>query len=77
MLIRWIASLDSSKNKVVVFLVPKVALVQQQGDFITQNSPFEVLKLSGELDIDLSERNKWIERIERTNVIVLTGMSNR
>ncbi|THG95342.1 hypothetical protein EW026_g6294 [Hermanssonia centrifuga] len=39
LLIKWIATRDAGLGKTIVFLVPKVALVEQQGDFIAKEAP--------------------------------------
>ncbi|KIY48310.1 hypothetical protein FISHEDRAFT_43443 [Fistulina hepatica ATCC 64428] len=73
MLIRWIVSLETSRGKLIVFLVPKVPLVEQQGDFIARHSPLKVIKLSGELDINLGDRAGWKKRLENNDVAVMTA----
>ncbi|KAG5723949.1 Dicer-like protein 1 [Termitomyces sp. T112] len=73
LLIRWISTLETSKDKVIVFLVPKVALVEQQGNFITQNTPLRVIKLHGVLDIDLTDRVRWKKRFDHHDVFVMTA----
>ncbi|KAJ7702228.1 hypothetical protein B0H17DRAFT_1167119 [Mycena rosella] len=69
LLLKWVAVQPSSK---VVFLVPKVALVEQQGRFIASNSALRVLKLHGALDIDLTNRQAWRDRFEHHDVFMMT-----
>jgi endoribonuclease Dicer len=73
LLIKWVASLQSSRNKVIIFLVPKVTLVEQQGDFIARQTPLRVIKLHGYLDLDLTDRKGWKKRFESHDVFVMTG----
>ncbi|KAG6873367.1 hypothetical protein C0995_016476 [Termitomyces sp. Mi166 len=73
LLIRWISTLEASKGKVIIFLVPKVVLVEQQGNFIAQNTPLRVIKLHGVLDIDLTDRAQWKKRFDNHDVLVMTA----
>ncbi|KAG6900442.1 hypothetical protein C0993_010489 [Termitomyces sp. T159_Od127] len=73
LLIRWISALETSKDRVIIFLVPKVALVEQQGKFIAQNTPLRVIKLHGALDIDLADRAQWKNRFDNHDVFVMTA----
>lgn len=61
-------------GKVIIFLVPKVTLVEQQGNFIAQNTPLRVAKLHGGLDIDLTDRVGWRRRFAINDVFVMTGV---
>lgn len=58
-----------------MFLVPKVTLVEQQGDFITENTPLRVIKLHGALDLSLVDREGWQAKFSRFDVFVMTGAS--
>jgi superfamily II DNA or RNA helicase len=74
LLIRWATSLHSgSKEKVVIFLVPKVPLVDQQGDFIAAQTPLRVCKLSGTVGVDMADRRGWEKRFKNHDVFVMTG----
>ncbi|KAF5386991.1 hypothetical protein D9615_001961 [Tricholomella constricta] len=73
LLIRWISALETSKGKVIIFLVPKVALVEQQGNFIAQNTPLRVIKLHGALEIDLTDRPRWNKKFTQHDVFVMTA----
>lgn len=75
LLIKWISSQEKSTGKIITFLVPKVALVEQQYAFIRNNSSLRVTKLHGALDLDLSDRIGWKERLEGCDVLVMTGTS--
>jgi len=75
LLIRWISALELSRGKAIIFLVPKVALVEQQGDFLAENTTLRVLKLHGALDIDLADRSRWRERFSKHDIFVMTGAS--
>jgi endoribonuclease Dicer len=70
---RWIASQEQSKGKIIAFLVPKVALVEQQWRYIQEKTSLRVAKLHGALDLDLSDRSGWRKRFETHDVFVMTG----
>ncbi|KAJ7724192.1 hypothetical protein DFH07DRAFT_1067086, partial [Mycena maculata] len=71
LLLKWVA-LQRPENK-VIFLVPKVALVEQQGDFVASRSTLRVMKLHGALEIDLADRRGWRSKFERHDVFVMTA----
>ena len=73
LLIKWIAARDAGKGKIIVFLVPKVALVEQQGDFIAKETPLRVSKCYGATAIDMTDRSGWRKEIEGHDVLVMTG----
>lgn len=73
LLIKWIAARDAALGKIIVFLVPKVALVEQQGDFIAKQTPLRVTKCCGATAIDLTDRVGWKKELESADVLVLTG----
>jgi len=74
LLIKYISSVQFTPRKVIIFLVPKVTLVEQQGDFIATQTPIRVCKLHGMLDIDLTDRSGWRQRFLAHDVFVMTGM---
>lgn len=73
LLLKWIATQVQCQGKAMIFLVPKVALVEQQGDFISKNSPLRVIKLHGALEIDLTDRVGWQKKFDEHDVFVMTG----
>ncbi|KAH7890033.1 P-loop containing nucleoside triphosphate hydrolase protein [Phlebopus sp. FC_14] len=73
LLIKHIVLLPSSVRKVVVFLVPKVALVEQQANFIAAQTPLRVRKFHGSLDLEISDRANWKKEFERSDVVVMTA----
>ena len=73
LLIKWVVLQPSAVNKVVVFLVPKVALVEQQAEFISSQTPLRVRKFHGSLDLELSDRANWESSFEKADVVVMTG----
>ncbi|KAF9466235.1 hypothetical protein BDZ94DRAFT_1212870 [Collybia nuda] len=73
LLIKWISAQAVSRGKVIIFLVPKVTLVEQQGNFIDRNTPLRVIKLHGALDIDLTDRLGWRKRFAEHDVFVMTA----
>jgi superfamily II DNA or RNA helicase len=72
LLMKWIASRHASDKK-IVFLVPKVALVEQQADFIGKQTPLRVTRFHGAMSIELTDRGKWKTEFEATDVLVMTG----
>ncbi|KAJ7460967.1 hypothetical protein B0H11DRAFT_2057580 [Mycena galericulata] len=70
LLLKWIAALQPRSK--MIFLVPKVALVEQQGEFVASHSTLRVLKLYGALDIDLTDRRGWLNKFEHHDVFVMT-----
>lgn len=74
LLIKWISTLEASKNKLIIFLVPRVALVEQQANYLCNNTPLRVHRLHGALDIELNDRIRWKMRLERCDVVVMTRM---
>jgi endoribonuclease Dicer len=73
LLIKWMSIQEHAQGKAILFLVPKVALVEQQGDFIATQTPLRVKKLRGSLEMDLTDRAKWREAFESADVLVMTG----
>jgi endoribonuclease Dicer len=73
LLIKWVSIREHAHKKLVVFLVPKVALAQQQGDFIAKHSPLRVKQATGATAPDMSDRIGWQELLSDVDVIVLTG----
>ena len=84
LLLKWISASPRSHGKVVIFLVPKVgkvtywmrnktfpkvALVEQQADFIAKHSPLRITKLHGALDLDLTNREAWKHKLDRKSVV--------
>jgi len=74
LLIKWIATQDISRGRVVVFLVPKVPLVEQQGLFIAKHTTLRVAKLHGESARELTDRKGWEKTFAKNDVLVMTGM---
>lgn len=74
LLIKWIATVNAGRGKIIVFLVPKVALVEQQGDFIAKETTLSVSKCYGATAIDLADRRSWKKEIEEHDVLVMTGV---
>ncbi|KAF9239687.1 hypothetical protein BU15DRAFT_46430 [Melanogaster broomeanus] len=73
LLIKWIVLQPKAISKVVVFLVPKVALVEQQAEFISAQTPLRVRKFHGSLDLELSDRANWKRSFENADVVVMTA----
>lgn len=75
LLIKWITSQGISTGKPIIFLVPKVALVEQQHRYIEKNSSLRVTKLHGQQTLDLSDRTGWRNRFSNWDVLVMTGIA--
>lgn len=73
LLIKWTATRHLGQEKLIIFLVPKVALVEQQGDFILKQTPLRVGKIHGAMATDLSDRAGWRKQLADTDVVVMTG----
>ncbi|KAF9646833.1 hypothetical protein BDM02DRAFT_3180798 [Thelephora ganbajun] len=73
LLIKWVSTQERAHKKLVVFLVPKVALAQQQGAFIAKHSPLRVKQATGATAPDMSDRLGWQELLSDVDVIVLTA----
>lgn len=73
LLIKWIVALDSARGKIVVFLVPKVALVQQQGEFIAKQTSLRVRQFSGATAHEMGDREGWKKEFDDSDVFVMTG----
>ncbi|KAL6308704.1 hypothetical protein BKA93DRAFT_725516 [Sparassis latifolia] len=73
LLIKWISARDAGLRKIIIFLVPKVALVDQQGDFIMKQTPLRVSKSYGATAIDLSDRFGWRKEFASADVFVMTA----
>ncbi|KAH7928196.1 P-loop containing nucleoside triphosphate hydrolase protein [Leucogyrophana mollusca] len=73
LLIKWIVLQEKARNKVIVFLVPKVALVEQQANFIVAHTPLRVKKFHGSLDLELTDRANWKKSFEESDVVVMTA----
>ena len=76
LLIKWMTAQEQSKGKLVIFLVPQVALVEQQGKVLSKHTNLKVMKLHGSLDLDLSDRSGWQKRFESNDVLIMTGIWN-
>ncbi|KAJ7243385.1 hypothetical protein B0H12DRAFT_1130925 [Mycena haematopus] len=70
LLLKWVSEIRPGAKS--IFLVPKVALVEQQGQFVASNSLLRVIKLHGGLEIDLADRKGWTKKFEKHDVFVMT-----
>ncbi|KAJ8093606.1 Dicer-like protein 1 [Marasmius tenuissimus] len=73
LLIKWIATQEISRGRAVVFLVPKVPLVEQQGEFIAKHTTLRVAKLHGESAHELTNRKGWEKTFAKNDVLVMTA----
>ncbi|KAI0032338.1 hypothetical protein K488DRAFT_50105 [Vararia minispora EC-137] len=75
LLIRWIASkpsLSTTKKK-IVFIVPKIALVLQQADYIERHTPLRVMPIHGGIARSAEEHEKWAAALKKADVLVVTA----
>ena len=73
MLIKWIATQKYSQKKVTVFLVPKVPLVEQQSNFISQHTSLRVAQVHSEVSASVTDHARWNELFSQADVLVMTG----
>ncbi|KAI0324687.1 hypothetical protein GY45DRAFT_1364938 [Cubamyces sp. BRFM 1775] len=73
LLIKWVAARNIGGDKITVFLVPKVALVQQQGEFISKQTTLRVRQFSGATAHDMGDREGWKKEFEDADVFVMTA----
>ncbi|KAH9890583.1 hypothetical protein C8Q73DRAFT_652216 [Cubamyces lactineus] len=73
LLIKWVAARNIGGDKITVFLVPKVALVQQQGEFISKQTTLRVRQFSGATAHDMGDREGWRKEFEDADVFVMTA----
>ncbi|RPD59261.1 hypothetical protein L226DRAFT_510467 [Lentinus tigrinus ALCF2SS1-7] len=73
LLIKWIVAENPGKEKIVVFLVPKVALVQQQGEFIAKQTSLRVRQFSGATAHEMGDRTGWKKEFDDSDVFVMTA----
>ena len=73
LLIKWVSAQAGTQHKITVFLVPKVALVQQQGEFIAKQTSLRVRMFSGATAHDMGNRTGWANEFETADVFVMTG----
>lgn len=72
----WIGSASepvpaSQAKKIIVFLAPVVALVNQQASAIREETNLKVQELYGAMGVDFWKREQYIEALS-TDVLVLT-----
>lgn len=73
LLIKWISMQASTQKKVIVFLVPKVPLVEQQSNFIARHTALRVAQVHSELSAGVMDRARWSNLFSQSDVLVMTG----
>ncbi|KAI0261075.1 hypothetical protein BC834DRAFT_973021 [Gloeopeniophorella convolvens] len=73
MLIKWVSAQEGLKKKVVIFLVPKVPLVEQQGGFIARHTALRVAQVHGDVSASVTDRTRWNDLFVQSDVLVTTG----
>ncbi|EJU05694.1 hypothetical protein DACRYDRAFT_113750 [Dacryopinax primogenitus] len=74
-LIKWMTTrlrAPGEARKVVVFIVPKVPLVEQQREAIAQQTSLEARGYYGALDVDYWKREQWAKEFDEADVLVMT-----
>lgn len=74
LLIKWITSLPEMSGKKVVFLVPKVPLVDQQREFLSAQTPLEVRGYIGAMNVDSWDASRWSLEFDKADVLIMTRM---
>ena len=64
---------DRDPAKLIVFVVPTVALVTQQADYIASQLPLKVKAFRGDDGVEFWKTEQWEKQLEDANVIVLTA----
>ncbi len=77
MLIKSICATPESSDKKVFFLVPKVPLVDQQRDFLEEQTPLRIRGYKGAMGVDNWDKATWHKEFASADVLVMTGMNNR
>ncbi|CAA7265310.1 unnamed protein product [Cyclocybe aegerita] len=74
LLIKWTVAQEASREKIIVFLVPKVTLVKQQADYINKHTPdsVKIKQLSGAMSLQLTDRKGWRKCFESSHIFVMT-----
>ncbi|KAA1477124.1 hypothetical protein DENSPDRAFT_571422 [Dentipellis sp. KUC8613] len=73
MLMSWISTQDCARGKIIVFLVPKKALVEQQGEFIGAQTGLRVTQIHGDTAPEMTERDTWSKIFSDVDVMVMTA----
>ena len=73
LLIKWIMAQPSQAGRKTVFLVPKVPLVDQQRDFLAEQTPLTVRGYKGAMGVDEWDKARWISEFEQSDCLVMTG----
>ena len=67
------ATQDKARDKIIVFFVPKVSLVEQQARYIEKETGLRVDRLHGAWALRFSDRQGWKKKFENHDVVVITG----
>ena len=73
MLIKWISAQEKSQKKVVIFLVPKVPLVEQQSKFIANHTALRVTPVHSDVSAGVMDHGRWSNLFAESEVLVMTG----
>ena len=75
LLIKWISAQSVFSGRKIIFLVPKVPLVEQQANFFRGQTPLRVKGYYGSLGIDSWNYKTWREELSTADMFVMTGAS--
>jgi len=73
LLIKWIVTQESPQKKVIIFLVPKVPLVEQQSNFIAQHTALRVAQVHSDVSAGVMDHARWSSIFLQADVLVMTG----
>lgn len=73
MLIKSMCAMPETSSKKVIFLVPKVPLVDQQRDFLEEQTPLRIRGYKGAMGVDNWDKSTWHKEFDNADVLVMTG----
>ena len=78
LLIKWMSVKTSTylEEQKIVFLVPKVPLVDQQRDFLANQVPLRIRGYKGDMGVEIWPKAKWHEEFSKADVLIMTRTLN-
>ncbi|KLO19664.1 hypothetical protein SCHPADRAFT_843134, partial [Schizopora paradoxa] len=73
MLIKSMCAMPGTSSKKVIFLVPKVPLVDQQRDFLEEQTPLRIRGYKGAMGVDNWDKSTWHKEFDNADVLVMTA----
>ena len=74
LIIKAVCSRTTSIGKKVIFLVPRVPLVEQQKTFISDQTPLRVRGYYGAMNVDAWDVSQWHSEFDLADILVMTGI---